>query len=357
MTSRERILKTLLREPVDHIPMAVTGVCHGSTRFLNRSFETPFDEADYLSSIGLDTAVSLRVSRIISSDGVEIRYRTENVAGESNPIWVKEYVTPSGSLRQSIRRDAGYEHDSIPLFCDDHAPPRRSYKYLVDSEEELTVLKRLLKAPKRNELDVAYEFAEAARAYCDANGILMSAPLLGVGDPLMLFSGIENILFAAMDEPGFLHKYINILSDWNLELLRIWIDMGADMILRRGWYESSDFWSPGLYREFLLEPLRREVDLAHDAGLKYAYIMNSGVTPLADELAKIGIDILANVEPDKNDLALIKQKLRAGRRSAPGSTITTCLRAARNATSRTRSFARWRPSRPPAVLFWPRATA
>jgi len=218
-------------------------------------------------------------------------------------------LTPSGTLKQAVRKNDGYPYDEIHLFSDAHVPPGRSYKYLIDDEIELEALRSLMRVPDRDELAGEYAFAEEARSYRDKKGVMLTAPLNGVGDPLMWLSGVENTIYSAIDRPDFLNEYIEILSGWNMDWLRVMIDMGADMVLRRGWYESADFWSPSLYREFLLEPLRREVALAHEAGLKYAYVMNSGVMPLIDELKQTGIDLLTNTEPEKNDLALLKAKV------------------------------------------------
>jgi len=309
MTSRERVMQTLARKPTDHVPMAVTGLCHGSARFLSQGyngFRDPFAEADHLLSLGLDTAVMLYSRQMLSERCHAVQYRVETVAGGTEPVWVKEYATPAGKLRQAVRKN-GYRHDEIHLFSDDHVPPGRSVKYLIDREEELAALRCLLKAPERRELDGAYGFAAEARQFCDRKGILLTAPLWGIGDPLMWLSGVEGTLFAAMDQPDFLHEYIQILSDWNMAWLTIYLEMGADMVLRRGWYECADFWSPALYRDFLSEPLRREVNMAHEAGAKYAYVMNSGVTPLTEEILRTGVDMLTNAEPEKCDLAKIKR--------------------------------------------------
>jgi len=80
-------------------------------------------------------------------------------------------------------------------------------------------------------------------------------------------------------------------------------------VVRRGWYESTDFWSPALYERFLLEPLKAEVGLAHEAGATYDYVMNTGAMPLLPHFAEAGIDMLSNVDAlaPYTDLRAMKQ--------------------------------------------------
>jgi uroporphyrinogen-III decarboxylase len=106
------------------------------------------------------------------------------------------------------------------------------------------------------------------------------------------------------------------VSDWSLKKTAILVAAGVDLIVRRGWYESTDFWSPRLYREFLFEPLRKEVALAHQAGVKFCYVMNSGAMPLLDFFEEIGFDMLSNIDPLARNTDLARIKSRIGDRIA-----------------------------------------
>ena len=66
---------------------------------------------------------------------------------------------------------------------------------------------------------------------------------------------------------------------------------------RRGWYESTDFWSPDLYRKFLAGPLRKQIQVVHEAGVKMTYVMNSGAMPLLPIFRELGFDVLSNIDP------------------------------------------------------------
>ena len=136
---------------------------------------------------------------------------------------------------------------------------------------------------------------------------MFTATLLGVGDPMMWFSGVENLLYAAVDEPEFLKKYIQIVSDWNMKILEIYLDAKVDLVTRRGFYESTDSWTPKTYKEFLFEPLKKEIQVAHQAGAKVTYLMMSGAMPLVDIFLDLEFDILSSFEPKNDDASCIKK--------------------------------------------------
>ena len=307
MSSKERILQVLKHKETDYVPLCFDGLCHGGVSFINERYTDPFKRAEYYLDLGVDTAVGLGFNRI-SAENIGIAEWTETRTGEKAPVLVKEYRTPKGVLKQEVRK-ISYESDTIHLFSDHNVPPGRSIRYLVESEADLDAFEALMKPPTERELEGVRKYAVYARSFCDEKGIMMTGGIDGIGDPLMWLSGIENTLFAAVDNPEFLHRYIEILSSWNIACEKLLIEMGVNMIIRRGWYESGDFWSPALYRKFLLNPLSCEAKTAHESGVYYAYIMNSGVTPMIDCLLESGIDMLTNIEPDKDNLVEIKNIL------------------------------------------------
>lgn len=318
ISSKERVLSTILHQPVDHLPICFNSICHGGVAFIDQLFPDPFKKAKYYMELGVDTGVNLNLAEFnqhmgltnfTSHENISVKQWNENVKGEECAISIKEFETAKGKLRQSVRRRDEYPHSIIPLFSDFNVPPGRTYKYLIDKKEELDVLSCILKAPNRNELNRFFEFAAVAKDFCDKNNILFTATTLGVADIMIWLSGVENILFAAADEPEFLERYIQIVADWNMKVLEIYIDAGVDLVTRRGWYECTDFWSPKMYKEFLFAPLKKEIEVAHQADVKFSYIMNSGATALKDHFIDLGLDILTNIEPDKNNLVLMKKAI------------------------------------------------
>jgi uroporphyrinogen decarboxylase len=85
---------------------------------------------------------------------------------------------------------------------------------------------------------------------------------------------------------------------------------GIDLYLKRAWYENCDFWSPRTYRKFILPILKEDVRLAHQAGVKFGYIMTSNCMPLLDMIAEAGVDVIMGVDPHAWDITAAKQKLQ-----------------------------------------------
>jgi len=301
MTSKERILRTIEWKEVDHLPLTVNGICHTSVIDLNKKLNgDAFKISDYWLDLGTDTGIFVGLPTVLPPD-VEVQYSTRRITGEKCDILTKEYRTPKGILTQAVRKNEHYPFDEISMFSDHLVPAERSYKYMVDSSQDLDALEYIFSEPENSEYDWTWGFVKEAKKYADKKGVVLTGCIDGIGDPLLWMSGLNNIVFMSADEPESLHRYIEILSRWTMRRIEVLLDMGVDTILRRGWYECSDFWSPAMFREFLLPALKKEAELAHSAGMKYAYIMNSGVDALAGLIAEAGIDMQTNAEPETND--------------------------------------------------------
>jgi len=345
MTSKQRILAAMRHQPVDHLPLCFEGVGHPWVAFLVRRFPDPLRRAEFFLGLGLDTAVVLQPPRFSLEEfeineqatrpypdmevdsavfarpalgldpGYQVRQWTEHPADEARPLLCKEYLTPKGSLRQVVRQSE-YPYRSVSLTNDLNLPVSRSKQHLVRKEEDLDKLEYILQPPVKAQLEPYCQKMREARAFCDAKGILLSGRSQGVGDVMCWLSGPEAVLYMAIDQPDMLHRYIEIVSRWNRRRLEIQIDAGAELIIRRGWYEGCDFWSPALYRRFLMPPLAREIEMLHQAGVRLSYVMNSGTGPLLGIFRELGFDLLSNIDPRVPGTDLDKIKTDIGDRIA-----------------------------------------
>ena len=131
-------------------------------------------------------------------------------------------------------------------------------------------------------------------------------------DALMWLCGAVNAIFLAIDEPELIEELLEIISAWNIKRMDIYLEQGIDLLVRRAWYEGTDFWSPALYRRFIYPIVKKEIDIVHEAGAKFGYIMTSGVMPLIDDFLELGIDVLIGVDPimgKGTDLKILKGKV------------------------------------------------
>lgn len=212
MRSKERVFATVKRQPVDHVPLCVEGLCHGNVKHVSEKIPHPVERAKYYLGLGLDTAIQFRCPSF-ATNGIGVReWREEPSAEEPFPILHKEYTMPGGRLRQVVRKTEDYTNDSIQLICDHNIPPTRSIEYLVSGEEHLDALAYLLRPPAGKVMDAFVAEVKRHRKFCNEAGTLMSVYAWGVGDPMAWFSGIEPLLFMAMDQPDMFQRYVDIVS-------------------------------------------------------------------------------------------------------------------------------------------------
>jgi uroporphyrinogen-III decarboxylase len=78
----------------------------------------------------------------------------------------------------------------------------------------------------------------------------------------------------------------------------------VDLVVQRGWYSSTDFWSPQLFDWYVIPHLRELAGLAHQRGKKFGYVMTTGVETLGPRLAGAGVDVLYFVDPLQDRFSL-----------------------------------------------------
>ncbi|HMD88499.1 MAG TPA: uroporphyrinogen decarboxylase family protein, partial [Anaerolineaceae bacterium] len=132
----------------------------------------------------------------------------------------------------------------------------------------------------------------------------------GIGvDSLAWLYGLKNMMFASYDKPQFLKDVLEIIAKWNQTRMQVLLEAGIDLYIKRAWYENCDFWSPKTYRKFVEPILRKEVELAHQMGAKFGYIVSSNCMPLLETYTNTGVDTLIGVDPRGWDMATAKQKI------------------------------------------------
>lgn len=319
-SSRERMMAAIeCREP-DYVPLcfmifsALKNKCKDLSEFVEKQLE-----------LGLDAVVDLsampppRQTEHTDLHGLPVRFDSrvkvnewiEIKTDQECPLLHKEYTTPAGKLKTAVRQEEDWLHgDHIPLF-DDYLIPR-SEKFLVSDRSDLERLEYLLMPPSEEDID---EFRKAAQPLKE---LARERDLLVIGgwgvemDAACWLYGMENLIFAAIDDPEFVEEIAKLISRWNQARMQVFLDVGVDLFIRRGWYESADFWPPDLYRQFVLPSLQEEVRMAHQAGAKFGYILTTSTMPLLDILLESGIDVLIGIDPVQGrdtDLLEIKRRL------------------------------------------------
>lgn len=305
LTSRERMLRAIAGEAVDHVPC-----CFMSFTILRaRCNEDRYCVARSEQEMGLDPMLFIPVaSRQVRPEhpdlrGLPVRFapRVESQTWREpieteGDLLHRRYHTPAGDLHTAVRLSGDWPHgDRIP-FVDDYQVPRAT-KPLVGTSQDLAALQYLLLPP--GEADVAAFAVEAreARAFADAQGILLAGGW-GVGlDMAAWLCGMQQLIVAMIERPRFVTELLEQIHTWNAARMQVILSAGVDLYIRRAWYEGRDMVTPAFYREALLPRLKAEVELAHRHGTRFGYICSSGTLPLLDLIIEAGVDVLIGVDP------------------------------------------------------------
>ena len=314
LSSRERMLAALACRQPDHIPCSFM-----LFRALHERIPDPREALACELELGLDARVCLPPLPVRFDPRVRVKEWKQQPAESPEPLLHKAYETPAGTLCAVVRQTPDWPWgDHVPLLDDYLAP--RSTQFLINGVEDLAPLRYLLAPPTDDDIRQFQAEARDLKSLARRHDLLVSAG--GVGGPenpdmtgldaLMWLCDMQQAILWGLDQPELLVGLRDIIAAWNRRRMEIVLDVGVDLIIKRAWYEGTEFWSPDLYRLLMVPVLTEESRLAHQAGAKFGYIITSGVMPLLDDMAEAGIDVLIGVDPVQGkgtDMGELKRRL------------------------------------------------
>lgn len=308
MSSKERMLAAITLQDVDYIPCSF--MIFSALRSRSRN-QQEFIEGQL--KLGLDTVVNIPEFPLRFHPDVQLREWTESLDKEKCPVVHRVYETPAGPLSASVSQTEDWPYgDRLPLF-DDYVTPR-SKKFLVTEQSDLAKFAYLLQPPSDEEIRSFSEEAKKLKAFAEQKGLAVCGgrhfwskskyneiyganyEIMGI-DALMWTSGATLPLFWTYDAPDMLEELITMISEWNRKRMEIYLNEGVDLLIKRAWYESTEFWSPDLYDRFIAPELRKDIAVTHQAGAQFGYIITSGVMPLLSRIIDLDIDVMIGVDP------------------------------------------------------------
>ncbi len=319
-SSRERMLAAINFEKPARAPCAfmlynaLKEECTSYAEFIQRQVTMGLDayvEVPTRPPVVVNDHYNLHGLPVSYDERVSIREWVEHIPGETTPILIKEYHTPAGILRSEVHQSEDWRWGEHTPFLDDYIVPR-ARKFLVSEARDLDSLRYLLCPPKAQEAAAFRGEAEGAFGLAHQYD-LVTAGGWGVGADLIGWVfGLENMIYAVNDEPHFVAELLEIIATWNQTRMRVVLESGVDVYIKRAWYENCDFWSPKTWKTFIAPTLKADAHLAHAYGAKFGYIITSSAMPLLDLIAEAGVDVIIGVDPQRWDLAETARKL-AGR--------------------------------------------
>ena len=291
LSSRERMLAALECREADHVPC-----CFGSFNILLNQCANQAEFLDRQLEMGLDVIARISIPEPHFDPRVQTREWREELPGEPYPVLHKAYETPAGTLRTSVEQREDWPHgDHIPLMDDFLIP--RSRKFLITPEDNLEALRYLLAPPTDEDRARFREHARRVKALAAERDLLVVGTYGTVGDLAVWLCGLQELIMMTVDAPDFVHELLEVIETWNRQWVALALEEGVDLVIRRAWYENADFWPPPSYRRFLLPGLRQDVEVAHQAGAKFGYLMSCASMPLLETMIEAGVDVLMGVDP------------------------------------------------------------
>lgn len=292
LTSRERLLAAINCEETDHVPFVPTFIGPWVAEYWRGR-----DRLQEMLQLGLDQFANLEAPSRFHPD-VKVRRWKKHPPGEKYPLLYKTYETPAGVLRQVVVRTKDWSHgDDIPVFSDFVVAGGRSREYLIKGPEDLDRFRYLMWEPSQEQVKSFHEEAGRIKAFAERYGLLVDATGGFGGTYLLSICGLQNLIRWILKSPEFVKGLLEIVHEWDIQRVRLALKEKVDMVTRDGWYESPVFWSLKRFRE-LIEPLvREEIELVHQARVRFRYIMTLGLMQFADTLKDMDIDVIFGIDP------------------------------------------------------------
>lgn len=317
MTSRERMLAAIRRQPVDYTPCCPWFNSLSEQQRVGRLWQFPWGPSDRerieycVRELGVDQIVTCTA------------YGTTPTPGVSSRVWFEDgvihkvYDTPAGQLRSSVRYDDRWPHGlDIPFFTDFN--PGHAIKFWIESEQDLECFAHIHRPLDDQVALEQLRFAthEAKRRIAEPLGLATWTSCgLGLTGALHMF-GPANLCLLTAEKPEWVHRYLELDHAVNLRAIEVALDLDIDIIGRNGFYETCDFYSPRMLEEFLFDKLQAETALIHQGGKVETYTVNTGLMPMLDHLRRLDLDCLLSIDIafKDTDIAALHQRM-AGTKS------------------------------------------
>ena len=298
MTSRERVIKTLNLETPDRPPLDGWFLLSVVDQ-LKKHFNVEHDE-DILEKLGID----FRNTCMIPADHPE-EYSYLEKLGISIPI-ADYMMKPSGSdefedewgvrIKLHGNNDLDWKYSHHPLNVDGKIDLDRLIIPDVHVPGRFDTVKRDVDRWKRK--------------YMVCAGATM------LFRKCWILTGFSEFLEALYLDKDTVEKLLDILTDYIIDEIKLYIEAGVDIVQLGGdlGSEESMLINPELWRELFKPRLSKIISATKRGGVWFFLHSDGGIEPIIPDLIEAGIDILNPIQPECMDPAVIKDKY--------GSTLT-----------------------------------
>lgn len=307
MTSQQRLTAAWRSGEVDYTPL--TFHFWSEPRHARAAWGNERERLAFFRDHGWDTRMEVAIPVTPAPEvTVDVAYE------DHGQVLRQTWHTPAGTVEERLRVTEewpGPRTAANPVGLGDDFRTPRYVEFPFKSADDLATLPYLF--PRVNPADDAWfrDRLAAARALANEFAVPLTIYLSAGMDWLTWLYPPEDAVLRVMDDPAFAHALLAPINAAYENRLQSALALGADAVIRRGWYESTDFWTPALYAEFAAPALERQIAQAHEANAAFMYLMDTGITPLLPALNALPFDGLLGADPACNgqNLAQIRHAL------------------------------------------------
>lgn len=309
MTSKQRMLTALTRGKSDRLPVTTHHVMRyfldtylGGISSLDFFDEFGFDAYQWIVPIQGELGKSwLNEWGVLESESW--RVSREEANGSSFPGYRYTITTPKGRLTMEV------QHNSYTEWV-----TGRPIKQKADIE----LLAEFLPAQLCDQTQVN----SAAKALGERGLLRGNIPCFDIyGQPgcwqdAACLVGIEPLILATYDDPGWVHELLGILQRRRLNYIQSLRGAAYDLLELGGGDASSTVISPKLFDRFVAPYDHVLIQAAHAAGQRIVYHTCGGMMPLLERIADLEPDAMETFTPVGmgGDVNLREAKRRIGER-------------------------------------------
>ena len=268
MNSKERVLAALNRAPVDRVPVMEMGI-------------------DWAVMRGLGFNGYLDMVERLDLDGVSVNQALYLLGWRRWVLPHVKYYTDEWRVRSR------FTGELLPIPVGHPIPsPEELITYRAPRPEKSPLLKAIRYIRRR--------VPNRAVTMLSRNDFAAS----------WFLCGMEVLMMAYIDDPGFADRLAEMVSDYYAELFRLCVGAGVDVVYLSDdyAYKTGTLFSRQHFERFILPWLTRGVHAVHEAGGIAVKHTDGNISGIIDLLVGTGIDGLGPLEPDAgNDLVELQR--------------------------------------------------
>lgn len=285
MNSKERLITALHKEKPDRLPVTV----HQWQEYHLKYYLDGIDALSAFEKFGLDASIQF----------VDLRTGLTHIHPEhpnNSNEWFDEVKVINDDLQKTVIKHIIHTHKgNLSYKTEGNEKTIWMVEYPIKKLEDVELLK-YMPVPKLDK----EEIIEIYDSIGDA-GVLRGyiwGDQAGCWQNACCLYGTLNMIYAAIDNPDWVHYFLNILLEKKLQYIYESLD-GAkfDLIETGGGDASSTVISPKLFKEFCLPYDRKLHDALHSLNHLVTYHTCGGMKGIFDMIIKTGTDASETLSP------------------------------------------------------------